>query len=151
MALIYVAPGQEDEISIFLNQDSSSEYQEFVSSLGWEIDVATHPGYLGGLNKNLADGVKAIYYCSSTIEIIYHDATRMVNDEDDPKQVKKKRHIGNDQVHVIWNEHAREYRRETIKGDFGNALIVVTPQASGLFLIELYRDQRVRLFIQPLT
>nr|KAJ3423045.1 Ral GTPase-activating protein subunit alpha-2 [Polyrhizophydium stewartii] len=40
VAVIYVAPGQEDEQSIFRNSCGSYEYDEFVASLGWEVCVA---------------------------------------------------------------------------------------------------------------
>ncbi|KAJ2993016.1 Ral GTPase-activating protein subunit alpha-2 [Globomyces sp. JEL0801] len=36
-AVVYVGPGQEDEYSIFRNITGSIEYDEFVSSLGWEV------------------------------------------------------------------------------------------------------------------
>lgn len=111
-----------------------------------QIEVASHPGYLGGLEKSLQSGKTAIYYCNSTLEMIYHEATKMPNDPTDPKQVKKKRHIGNDQVHIVWNEHTRDYKRHTIGGDFGNAQIVITPMINGLFAIDIIRDQQMPTF-----
>lgn len=111
-----------------------------------KIDVASHPGYLGGLEKSLQSGTKAIYYCTSTIEMIYHEATKMPVDPNDPKQVKKKRHIGNDQVHIVWNEHNREYKRHTIGGDFGNAQIIITPLINGLYAINIIRDLAMPTF-----
>ncbi|KAJ3222533.1 Ral GTPase-activating protein subunit alpha-2 [Clydaea vesicula] len=145
VAIIYVKAGQEDEASILKNDAGSYEYDQFVKSLGWEIDITTHPGYLGGLEKSLATGKTATYYCTSTIEVIYHETTKMPTDPVDPKQLKKKRHIGNDQVHIIWNEHYRDYKSNTIGGDFGNAQIIVTPLINGLFAIEIYRDSKVRM------
>ncbi|KAG9294631.1 hypothetical protein G9A89_008110 [Geosiphon pyriformis] len=146
IALLYVAPGQEDEQSILHNINGSSMYDEFVASLGWEIDLATHPGYIGGLERNSTNGSTATYFCTSTIEIIYHDVTKMPTDPTDPKQLKKKRHIGNDHVHIIWNENYREYQRNTIGGDFGNVQIVITPLPNEMFSIDLSRDQKIPLF-----
>ncbi|CAG8556335.1 13744_t:CDS:10, partial [Ambispora leptoticha] len=146
IALIYVGPGQEDEQSILHNTNGSPMYEEFVASLGWEIDLATHPGYLGGLERNSTNGATATYYCSSTLEIIYHNVIKMPTDPTDPKQLKKKRHIGNDHVHIVWNEHYRDYRRNTIGGDFGNVQIVITPLSNGMFAINLSRDQKIPLF-----
>ncbi|KAJ3089470.1 Ral GTPase-activating protein subunit alpha-2 [Quaeritorhiza haematococci] len=146
VGLIYVAAGQEDQISIFKNESGSLEYEEFVSSLGWEIDLATHPGYTGGLEKNQANGCVATYFCTSTLEMVFHDVTKMPTDPTDPKQLKKKRHIGNDHVHIIWNEHTRDYRKNTIGGDFGNVQIVVSPMMNGLYAIEIHRDSKVPTF-----
>ncbi|KAI8073208.1 hypothetical protein BC940DRAFT_343891 [Gongronella butleri] len=146
IGLVYVGPDQEDEQSILHNDGGSAKYAAFVSSLGWEIDIATHTGYLGGLERNLTNGARATYYRSSTVELIFHDVTKMPTDAHDPKQLKKKRHIGNDHVHVVWNEHKRDYRVGTIGGDFGNAQIVVTPLSNGLYAVQLHRDAKLPYF-----
>ncbi|KAI8823428.1 uncharacterized protein EV422DRAFT_354445 [Fimicolochytrium jonesii] len=146
VAVIYVAPGQEDEHSIFRNESGSVEYEAFVSSLGWDVDLGSHPGFVGGLERSLANGKTATYFCTSTYEILFHDVTKMPVDQHDAKQLKKKRHIGNDQVHIVWNEHHRDYRRNTIGGDFGNAQIIVTPRTDGLYSIEVLRDEKVPSF-----
>jgi hypothetical protein len=78
--------------------------------------------------------------------MIYHEATKMPTDPSDPKQIKKKRHVGNDQVHIVWNEHNREYKRHTIGGDFGNAQIIVTPMINGLYAIDIIRDRAMPTF-----
>ncbi|KAH6584701.1 hypothetical protein BASA60_000863 [Batrachochytrium salamandrivorans] len=57
-----------------------------------------------------------------------------------------KRHIGNDHVHVIWNEHYRDYKWKTIGGDFGNAQIAITPLSNGMYSVDIYRDESVRPF-----
>ncbi|KAJ2959225.1 hypothetical protein NQZ79_g5312 [Umbelopsis isabellina] len=146
IALLYVGDGQEDEQAILHNSSGSIAYDAFVNSLGWEIDIATHDGYLGGLERSLTNGTNTTYYCTSTLEMIFHDATKMPTDNSDPKQVKKKRHIGNDHVHIVWNEHHRDYRIGTIGGDFGNAQIIVTPLNNGMYAIQIYRDSKVPLF-----
>lgn len=89
IAVIYVGPGQEDEQSILHNSQGSPQYNAFVNSLGWEIDIATHTGYLGGLERNLTNGTRANYFCNSTLEMIFHDVTKMPTEADDPKQLKK--------------------------------------------------------------
>ncbi|RKO94861.1 hypothetical protein CAUPRSCDRAFT_196, partial [Caulochytrium protostelioides] len=127
IAVIYVKHGQETEQAILQNSQGSCEYQEFVASMGWEIDLSVHIGFMGGLEKNQTTGAKANYFCTAATEIVFHDATKLPTDLSDPRQVKKKRHIGNDHVHIVWNEHWRPYRPKTIGGDFGNAIIVVTP------------------------
>lgn len=90
-AMIYVAPGQEDEGSIFRNSSGSMEYDEFVAALGWEVALADHPGYTGGLDSTMVIDGNARYYCTSTIEMIFHDLTKMPTDISDPKQLKKAR------------------------------------------------------------
>ncbi|KAF9431070.1 Ral GTPase-activating protein subunit alpha-1 [Podila epigama] len=162
IALLYVGPGQENEQAILRNNSGSEAYNRFVNDLGWPVDLADHTGYLGGLERNGSNGTSAIYCCSSTLEIIFHETIRMPTDLDDPRQVKKKRHIGNDHVHIIWSEHSRPYARSTIGGDFGNVLIVLSPVPiltveggcvhvspggySGLVSVEIIRDSNLPVF-----
>ncbi|KAF9193953.1 Ral GTPase-activating protein subunit alpha-2 [Haplosporangium sp. Z 767] len=129
IAVLYVAAGQEGEQAILRNSKGSAAYNQFVRDLGWEVDLAEHPGYIGGLERNGSNGQTSIYYSTSTLEIMFHEVVRMPTDPDDPQQVKKKRHVGNDHVHIVWSEHSRAYDRNTIGGDFGNAIIVLTPVA----------------------
>ena len=37
VAVLYVAPGQEDKSSIFSNSRGSRKYEEFLAGLGWEV------------------------------------------------------------------------------------------------------------------
>jgi len=39
IAVIYVAQGQEDKVSILSNGAESSEFEDFVARLGWEVFV----------------------------------------------------------------------------------------------------------------
>ncbi|KAI9596261.1 hypothetical protein BDF19DRAFT_421798 [Syncephalis fuscata] len=129
IGLLYVAPGQDTERAILGNHSAST---------------INHGGYRGRLDYE-ENYHTAIYYANSTIEMLFHDATRLPTSANDPQQVKKKRHIGNDHVHIVWNEHRRDYRPDTIGGDFGNIQIVVTPVPNGLFAIDIFRDQRLDL------
>ncbi|KAJ3394024.1 Ral GTPase-activating protein subunit alpha-2 [Entophlyctis sp. JEL0112] len=89
VALLYVGPGQEDESCILRNSTASFEFKEFVATLGWKIDIATHAGYLGGLERTQSSGLQALYYCDHSVEMIFHDTTQMPTDPNDTKQVKK--------------------------------------------------------------
>ncbi|KAJ3269501.1 Ral GTPase-activating protein subunit alpha-2 [Terramyces sp. JEL0728] len=145
-AIIYVGPDQEDEMSIFKNETGSVEYDEFVLSLGWEVNLAEHLGYAGGLDSNLVKDGICTYYCNSMIEMVFHDVTKMRIDKEDLKQLKKKRHIGNDHVQIVWSENRRDYKYDTIGGDFGNAQIIITPLPNALYAIDTYRDEQVQCF-----
>ena len=140
MAIIYAAQGNESDSSIMGCVETSENYQIFLKQLGWKIDLQTHPDFYGGLDKVWTS--EALYYCSSTIEVIFHDATMMPNEESDVKFLKKIRHIGNDHVHIVWNEHYRDYRK-VISGDFGNVSIVITPLPSNLFAIDILTTEKV--------
>uniref|UniRef100_A0A493T4H8 Ral GTPase activating protein catalytic subunit alpha 2 n=1 Tax=Anas platyrhynchos platyrhynchos TaxID=8840 RepID=A0A493T4H8_ANAPP len=142
IAVFYIAEGQEDKCSILSNARGSQAYEDFVAGLGWEVDLSTHGGFMGGLQRNGSTGQTAPYYATSTVEIIFHVSTRMPSDSDD-SLTKKLRHLGNDEVHIVWSEHTRNYRRGIIPTDFGDVLIVIYPMKNHMFFIEIMKKPEV--------
>ncbi len=55
----------------------------------------------------------------------------MPNTEKDPKANKKKRHIGNDFVAIVYNNSGSRYKLGTVKGQFIAACVVVVPLDQG--------------------
>uniref|UniRef100_A0A672JCK2 Rap-GAP domain-containing protein n=1 Tax=Salarias fasciatus TaxID=181472 RepID=A0A672JCK2_SALFA len=145
IALFYIGEGQEDKCSILSNSAGSQAFEDFVSGLGWEVDLATHCGFMGGLQRNGSTGLTAPYYATSTVEVIYHVSTRMPSDSDD-SLTKKLRHLGNDEVHIVWSEHTRDYRRGIIPTDFGDVLIVIYPMKNHMYFIQIMKKPQVPFF-----
>ncbi|XP_028996063.1 ral GTPase-activating protein subunit alpha-2 isoform X3 [Betta splendens] len=145
IAVFYIGEGQEDKCSILSNSAGSQAYEEFVSGLGWEVDLATHCGFMGGLQRNGSTGLTAPYYATSTVEAIFHVSTRMPSDSDD-SLTKKLRHLGNDEVHIVWSEHTRDYRRGIIPTDFGDVLIVIYPMKNHMYFIQIMKKPQVPFF-----
>ncbi|XP_058057907.1 probable Rho GTPase-activating protein CG5521 [Anopheles bellator] len=144
MAVIYVANGQEDKHSILRNACGSSTYEMFVSALGWEVELESHHGFLGGLPRQ-GCGQTAPYYATPFLEVIYHVATRMPTDT--PEAIlNKTRHLGNDEVHIVWSEHNRDYRRDILPTEFCDVLIVIYPLKSGLFRVTVNKKADVPWF-----
>ncbi|XP_075587715.1 ral GTPase-activating protein subunit alpha-1 isoform X1 [Dermatophagoides farinae] len=168
IAVIYVGPCQETRESILLNKSGSRAFEEFVSRIGWEVNLATHAGFMGGLQSNLSTGLTAPYYADSFNEVIFHVSTRLepVNNEllnantsqqqqqqsIDKQQLMnmKMRHLGNDEIHIVWSEHYKEYRRSILATEFGDVLIVIYPLPANtfpnLFRIQIMRKAEVPFF-----
>lgn len=132
-AVIYVANGQETKASILSNQGGSKEYEMFLSGLGWEVDVETHKGYLGLMPSNGSICKTTPYYASPTCEVVYHVATKMARGGLNQKW----RHIGNDHVHIVWNEHCRPYRRSVMPTQFADVIIVLSPMPNKLIQVNI--------------
>ncbi|XP_047200748.1 ral GTPase-activating protein subunit alpha-2 isoform X5 [Girardinichthys multiradiatus] len=145
IAVFYIGEGQEDKCSILSNSAGSQAYEDFVSGLGWEVDLATHCGFMGGLQRNGSTGLTAPYYATSTVEVIFHVSTRMPSDSDD-SLTKKLRHLGNDEVHIVWSEHTRDYRRGIIPTDFGDVLIIIYPMKNNMYFIQIMKKPQVPFF-----
>ena len=52
------------------------------------MELETHSGFMGGLQRNKSTGETAPYYATSTLEVIYHVATRMPSDTEEAKHIK---------------------------------------------------------------
>ncbi|PSN32061.1 Ral GTPase-activating protein subunit alpha-2, partial [Blattella germanica] len=127
IAVVYVAEGQEDKNSILSNTCGSQAYEEFIAGLAWEVELESHTGFLGGLQRNKSTGETAPYYATSFLEAIFHT-----------------RHLGNDEVHIVWSEHSRDYRRGIIPTEFCDVLIVIYPLPNKLYRIQVSRKPEER-------
>uniref|UniRef100_A0A670ZIJ8 Ral GTPase activating protein catalytic subunit alpha 1 n=1 Tax=Pseudonaja textilis TaxID=8673 RepID=A0A670ZIJ8_PSETE len=145
IAVFYVAEGQEDKHSILTNTGGSQAYEDFVAGLGWEVDLTNHCGFMGGLQKNKSTGLTTPYFATSMVEVMFHVSTRMPSDSDD-SLTKKLRHLGNDEVHIVWSEHTRDYRRGIIPTEFGDVLIVIYPMKNYMFSIQIMKKPEVPFF-----
>uniref|UniRef100_A0A8D2KEX0 Ral GTPase activating protein catalytic subunit alpha 2 n=1 Tax=Urocitellus parryii TaxID=9999 RepID=A0A8D2KEX0_UROPR len=145
IAVFYIAEGQEDKCSILSNERGSQAYEDFVAGLGWEVDLSTHCGFMGGLQRNGSTGQTAPYYATSTVEVIFHVSTRMPSGSDD-SLTKKLRHLGNDEVHIVWSEHSRDYRRGIIPTAFGDVSIIIYPMKNHMFFIAITKKPEVPFF-----
>ncbi|KAJ6228155.1 rho gtpase-activating protein [Anaeramoeba flamelloides] len=148
IGVIYIAPNQIAQNDILSNENASPLFEEFINGLGWEVDLKHHLGYVGGLDTyNETDGATAPYYSDYQTEVIFHVITRMPNSKNNPKQINKKRHVGNDIVHIVWSENDdQDYDPTTITSQFNFAHIVIYPLPNGLFRIQIFTKQNVKFF-----
>ncbi|KAG8192293.1 hypothetical protein JTE90_002117 [Oedothorax gibbosus] len=146
IAVIYVAGGQEDKNSILSNLGASQEFEEFVAGLGWEVELESHPGFLGGLQRNKSTGDTAPYYSTAFSEVIFHVSTRMSTIFEPDTIHKKVCHLGNDEVHIVWSEHTRDYRKEIIATEFCDVLIVIYPVGGRMYRIHISRKLGIPFF-----
>uniref|UniRef100_A0A914YG23 Rap-GAP domain-containing protein n=1 Tax=Panagrolaimus superbus TaxID=310955 RepID=A0A914YG23_9BILA len=139
VAVIYVAEGQDDKQSILSNSNGSLHFNYFVEGLGWPVQIGTssHLGYSGGLSV----GQTTPYYSTVDTEVIFHVSTQLSGDA----QMKMK-HLGNDEVHVVWSENPRQsYRRELLATRFCDVLIVLYPVSPVLIRVHIETQNQLLL------
>lgn len=148
IGLVYVKDGQENERSMLRNEegDASSLYHEFVSGMATIVPIARHCGYVGGLDRSGSVGTTLPYWRSTQTELVIHEVTRMPTVHKDPQQILKKRHVGNDIIHLIWSEHCRDYKPQTIVSQFNDAHIMIFPLPNGLYRIRVAQKREVSPF-----
>ena len=84
----------------------------------------------------------APYFATSTTETLFHVVSWMPFVPGDTQQINRKRHIGNDAVHVVWSEEQRKYNPKTIRTKLTEVVIVIYPLARSLCRVEIWkRDQ----------
>jgi len=62
--------------------------------------------------------------------------------EGDPVCMRKKAHIGNDFVNVIWNDSGSDFQFNTFPSDFNYVYIVISPEVSTSFITQRKRVER---------
>lgn len=87
IALIYIAEGQDDKMSILSNESGSEDYEYFLSKLAWSVDLESHEGFMGGLQHNYQLKT-APYYANSCCEVLFHVSTQM-NMQNDQNKISK--------------------------------------------------------------
>lgn len=141
IGVLFVAPNQTSQRDILANtQDSMSlGFKGFLSGLGTMVDLRTHKGFAGKLDlKYFSNGKKMLYHVSDKVETAFHVATLMPTASSDPQQVAKKRHLGNDHVTIVWNEHKRDYLPITVTSEFNDVVIVLSPlERKGLIRVKI--------------
>lgn len=150
IGLLFVKKWQTDQKKILQNswkKDISDGFRSFVSSLGSIVDLATHKGFNGKLDTsltNFSNGRYHLYYSNEQYEMMFHTAPLLPTDLNDEQQIYKKRHIGNDNVHIIWTEHIFDYDTTTITSQFNDAHIIIYPihGTSEFFRVTVHRKER---------
>jgi len=113
--------------------------------------LPSYLGFAGGLKSGKSNGETSPYHATASSEIMLHVATRMPSSSDEDL-LAKTRHIGNDEVHVVWSEHSREYRRGVLPTEFCDVLLAVYPlKGSGKGLCRVTVDRKPEVpFFGPL-
>ncbi|EAX91750.1 Rap/ran-GAP family protein [Trichomonas vaginalis G3] len=153
VGLIFVN-GLQKQNEIFSTEwkDTSSAFKSFVLSLGEVVDLKDFSGFQGKLDTaNFSNGRYHIYYGTPRFELFYHTAPLMPIDPTDKQQIYKKRHIGNDNLHVVWAENTFDYDTSTITSQFNDAHIIVFPlENSNFFRVSVKLKKQIEYEVGPL-
>ncbi|GMH73055.1 hypothetical protein TrRE_jg2354 [Triparma retinervis] len=132
IGVLYCGKGQTSQRGILANKGGSDVYERFIDALGEDVDLKYHKGFNGKLDvKYFSNGRKMKYYATDKVEVAFHVATRMPTVVHDNQQVKKKQHVGNDHVTIVWSEHPRDYLPCTVTSEFNDVVIALHPLKRG--------------------
>ncbi|KAL7030320.1 hypothetical protein ACKWTF_006617 [Chironomus riparius] len=149
--VLYQKFGQTIEEELFGNNETTAEFDEFLSLMGEKIKLKDHKGYRGGLDiQNGHTGDVAIYDVFQDREIMFHVSTLLPYTNGDPQQLQRKRHIGNDIVAIVFQERNTPFSPDMIASHFLHAFIVIQPYSNRSYKISVAARDGVPFFGPPL-
>ena len=129
---------------ILSSTPSSTKYLNFIKKLGVCIRLKDYAGFNGGLDTSQdLDGKFTVSRNSETQQIIFHVATMMPNIFSNDKFMvnNKKRHLGNDNVHIVFNESETPYDPNTLSGEFNFVQIEINPLGKSYYRIIVHKKE----------
>lgn len=129
--VIFIGEGQSSEAEILANSRGTDAYESFLSGLGTKVKLQDAKFNTQGLDRvSNIDGTHTYAWRDRVVEVVFHVATMMPTDlENDPQGVKKKAHVGNDRVKIIYNSSGRTFDFNTFPSEMNFVNIVITPEA----------------------
>lgn len=129
--VIYVGEGQSSEAEILANSRGTDAYEAFLSGLGTKVKLQDAKFNTQGLDRvSNVDGTHTYAWRDRVTEVVFHVPTMMPTDpENDPQGVKKKAHIGNDRVKIVYNNSGRTFNFNTFPSEMNFVNIVISPEA----------------------
>jgi hypothetical protein len=135
--VIYMGENQTHESDILANVSGSPDYNLFISGLGTRVPLANNRENMAGLDtsEGMFDGRSTLRHSDTITTLNYHVTTMMPTNRDtDPQCTRKKSHIGNDYVNIIFNNSGLEFDFNTFPSAFNYVYIVVVPEARQTFI-----------------
>ena len=150
IGVVYAGNGIEEQNAVLGTQmeDTTPHFREFLHGIGWPIKLPTHIGYDGGLHLTASqNGTSSVYFADFCNETMFHVSPLFPFDVQSDQQLNKKRHIGNDHVHIIWNENTKFYHPGTITSQFNQCHVIIHPLArKGLFSVSVVNKPELKWF-----
>ncbi|XP_012236079.1 GTPase-activating Rap/Ran-GAP domain-like protein 3 isoform X2 [Linepithema humile] len=149
--VIYAREGQTTDDEMLSNESGSPGFERFLEILGERIRLKGWDKYRGGLDvKGDMTGKESFYTVYAGHEVMYHVSTVLPYSKDNPQQLERKRHIGNDIVNIIYTDDPSAvdtFNPNCIRSQFTHVFAVVTTEADGKgWRVAIYCDESVPLF-----
>ncbi|XP_070155831.1 GTPase-activating Rap/Ran-GAP domain-like protein 3 isoform X2 [Polyergus mexicanus] len=149
--VIYAREDQTTDDEMLSNERGSPGFETFLEILGERIRLKGWDKYRGGLDvKGDMTGKESYYTVYAGHEVMYHISTMLPYSKDNPQQLERKRHIGNDIVNIIYADDPSAvdtFNPNCIRSQFTHVFAVVTTEANGKgWRVAIYCDENVPLF-----
>lgn len=97
--------------------------------MGTKITLKGFEKYKGGLDTvHRTTGEHSIYTTYKQYEIMFHVSTMLPFSADNPQQLERKRHIGNDIVILVYKEGNKPFVPNSISSEFVHVIGIIQPK-----------------------
>ncbi|XP_068173052.1 signal-induced proliferation-associated 1-like protein 3 isoform X2 [Antennarius striatus] len=119
--------GQSTEEEMYNNEEASSAFAAFLELLGEQVLLKGFTKYAAQLDtKTDSTGTHSLYTTYQGYEVMFHVSTMLPYMPNNPQQLLRKRHIGNDIVTIIFQEPgALPFTPQNIRSHFQHVFVIV--------------------------
>ncbi|XP_072319868.1 signal-induced proliferation-associated 1-like protein 3 [Eucyclogobius newberryi] len=119
--------GQSTEEEMYNNEEASPAFAAFLELLGEQVLLKGFTKYAAQLDtKTDSTGTHSLYTSYQGYEIMFHVSTMLPYMPNNPQQLLRKRHIGNDIVTLIFQEPgALPFTPQNIRSHFQHVFVIV--------------------------
>lgn len=143
IGVLFVNSGQDDEKEILANTSCSIGFKEFLKKLGRLVELDSYKGNMGSLDPRGSCGKVSVAYSDWEYDVMFHVPVLMPTDLQNDQQILKKKHVGNDNVLIVWSENWKDYRQDTLVTHFNFVNIVIYPLEKLMFRIQIFNKAGV--------
>ncbi|XP_054651018.1 signal-induced proliferation-associated 1-like protein 3 [Dunckerocampus dactyliophorus] len=119
--------GQSTEEEMYNNEEASPAFSAFLELLGEQVLLKGFTKYAAQLDtKTDSTGTHSLYTTYQGYEVMFHISTMLPYMPNNPQQLLRKRHIGNDIVTIIFQEPgALPFTPQNIRSHFQHVFVIV--------------------------
>ncbi|KAM6987780.1 LOW QUALITY PROTEIN: signal-induced proliferation-associated 1-like protein 3 [Tautogolabrus adspersus] len=119
--------GQSTEEEMYNNEGASPAFSAFLELLGEQVLLKGFTKYAAQLDtKTDSTGTHSLYTTYQGYEVMFHVSTMLPYMPNNPQQLLRKRHIGNDIVTIIFQEPgALPFTPQNIRSHFQHVFVIV--------------------------
>ncbi|XP_076138700.1 signal-induced proliferation-associated 1-like protein 3 isoform X1 [Alosa pseudoharengus] len=127
VGILLCRAGQSTEEEMYNNEEASPAFSTFLQLLGDQVLLRGFTKYAAQLDtKTDSTGTHSVYTTYQGYEIMFHVSTMLPYMPNNPQQLLRKRHIGNDIVTIIFQEPgAQPFTPQNIRSHFQHVFIIV--------------------------
>jgi hypothetical protein len=126
--VLYVGPGQTEEVDFLMADSGSPDYDRFIDGLGYKVSLEGPLEFNPQGLQYPRDGPTTVAWRDRVTEIVFLIPTMIpLNTDDEPEWLHKKAHVGNCFVNIVFNNSGLRWDFDRLRSQLNYINIIVTP------------------------